>query len=104
MLTVKARFVCFAVCLSVSMACHDMVFNHQWAVDRDAQELKEANETYKLQMYRALAWTLGAFVTLFTTLAIILLTAQGSEQSWQWKWEWTQVVAWEVSLAQPSLA
>lgn len=60
------------------------------------QELKETNETYKFQMYRALAWTLGTFVTLFTFLAVALLTAQGSKQSWQWKWEWTQVVGWEV--------
>lgn len=81
------------------MAWHGMGLNHQWAVDRDAQDLNEANETYKMQMYRALAWILGAFVTLFTILAIILLTAQASEQSWQWKWEWTQLVAWKVSLA-----
>lgn len=48
-------------------------------------------------MYRALAWTLGTFVTLFTTLTIAMLAADGShEQSWQWKWEWTQVVSWEV--------
>lgn len=65
----------------------------------DEQELKETNETYKLQMYRALAWTLGTFVTLFTTLTIAMLAADGShEQSWQWKWEWTQVVSWEVCL------
>lgn len=51
-------------------------------------------------MYRALAWTLGTFVTLFTTLTIMMLAADGShEQSWQWKWEWTQVVSWEVCLA-----
>lgn len=61
------------------------------------QALKDSNETYKMQMYRALAWTLGTFVSLFVTLSVALLTAQGSQQSWQWKWEWTQVVAWEVS-------
>lgn len=61
------------------------------------QELKEVNETYKLKMFKALAWTLGAFVTLFTTLTIAMLAAEGSQQqSWEWKWEWTQVVSWEV--------
>lgn len=60
------------------------------------QELRELNETYKLNMYKALAWTLGTFVTLFTLLSIALLTADGDGQSWQWKWGWTQIVAWEV--------
>lgn len=61
------------------------------------QELRELNETYKLKMFKSLAWTLGTFVTLFTFLTVAMLTAEGSQQqSWQWKWEWVQVVSWEV--------
>lgn len=41
------------------------------------KELKELNETYKLKMYRTLAWTLGTFVTLFTLLTVAMLTAEG---------------------------
>lgn len=62
------------------------------------KELKELNETYKYKMYRALAWTLGTFVTLFTTLTVVMLSAEGSQtQSWEWKFEWINVVSWEVS-------
>lgn len=62
------------------------------------KELKELNETYKYKMFRALAWTLGTFVTLFTTLTIAMLAAEGSQtQSWEWKFEWVNVVSWEVS-------
>lgn len=61
------------------------------------KELKELNETYKYKMFRALAWTLGTFVTLFTTLTIAMLAAEGSQtQSWEWKFEWVNVVSWEV--------
>ncbi len=65
-----------------------------------SQELKELNETYKHSMYRALAWTLGTFVTLFTTLTVAMLAAEGSQtQSWEWKFEWINVVSWEVRIA-----
>eukprot|EP00752_Nemacystus_decipiens_P010031 g8944.t1 len=61
------------------------------------KELKEVNETYKYKMYRALAWTLGTFVTLFTTLTVVMLSAEGSQtQSWEWKFEWINVVSWEI--------
>lgn len=74
-----------------------VVCGYSWIASSVArQELKEINETYKLKMYKALAWTLGTFVILFTTLTVAMLTADGSQQSWQWKWEWTQVVSWEV--------
>lgn len=63
------------------------------------KELKEVNETYKYKMYRALAWTLGTFVTLFTTLTVVMLSAEGSQtQSWEWKFEWINVVSWEVRI------
>jgi len=65
-----------------------------------SKELKELNETYKHSMYRALAWTLGTFVTLFTTLTVAMLAAEGSQtQSWEWKFEWINVVSWEVRIA-----
>lgn len=61
------------------------------------KELKDLNETYKLKMFRGLAWTLGTFVTLFTTLTVAMLAAEGSQtQSWEWKFEWINVVSWEV--------
>lgn len=48
-------------------------------------------------MYRALAWTLGTFVTVVTMLTVAMLAAEGSpDQSWEWKWTWIQVVLWEV--------
>lgn len=63
------------------------------------KELKELNETYKYKMYRGLAWTLGTFVTLFTTLTVVMLSAEGSQtQSWEWKFEWINVVSWEVRI------
>lgn len=61
------------------------------------KELKDLNETYKYKMFRGLAWTLGTFVTLFTTLTVAMLAAEGSQtQSWEWKFEWINVVSWEV--------
>ena len=73
---------------------------HRTFQSNGSQELKEVNETYKHSMYRALAWTLGTFVTLFTTLTVAMLAAEGSQtQSWEWKFEWINVVSWEVRFA-----
>lgn len=64
------------------------------------KELKDLNETYKYKMFRGLAWTLGTFATLFTTLTVAMLAAEGSQtQSWEWKFEWINVVSWEVRKA-----
>lgn len=85
--------------LAVPALLTDMVFL-MWIYGTLAnmiKELRELNETYKLQMFKSLAWTLGTFVTLFTVLTVAMLAAEGSqEQSWQWKWEWVQVVSWEI--------
>ncbi|CAM9116021.1 unnamed protein product, partial [Laminaria digitata] len=85
--------------LAVPALLTDMVFL-MWIYGTLAnmiKELRELNETYKLKMFKSLAWTLGTFVTLFTVLTVAMLAAEGSqEQSWQWKWEWVQVVSWEI--------
>ncbi|CAM9296844.1 unnamed protein product [Ascophyllum nodosum] len=93
------RFVDVDPVMSIPALLTDMVYL-TWIYGTLAnmlKELKELNETYKLKMYRALAWTLGAFVTLFTMLTIAMLAAEGSpDQSWEWKWTWIQVVLWEM--------
>ncbi|CAM9286326.1 unnamed protein product [Hapterophycus canaliculatus] len=85
--------------LAVPALLFDMVFL-TWIygqLSNMLKELKDLNETYKLKMFRGLAWTLGTFVTLFTTLTVAMLAAEGSQtQSWEWKFEWVNVVSWEI--------
>lgn len=87
----------FSVCPSLPLAPNALTVVYPWLIPGTSQELKEVNETYKLKMYKGLAWTLATFVSLFTTLTVAMLAAEGSQkQSWEWKWEWIQVVSWEV--------
>ncbi|CBJ28368.1 G-protein coupled receptor [Ectocarpus siliculosus] len=85
--------------LAVPALLFDMVFL-TWIygqLSNMLKELKDLNETYKYKMFRGLAWTLGTFVTLFTTLTVAMLAAEGSQtQSWEWKFEWINVVSWEI--------
>ncbi|CAN0055145.1 unnamed protein product, partial [Choristocarpus tenellus] len=60
------------------------------------KELREKNETYKLKMYSQLAFAMASFVTLSTTLTVVMLASEGSEMTWEWEWQWANVVSWEA--------
>jgi len=58
--------------------------------------LTEFQQTYKLQMYKQLATTIGLFVTLFAIVTILIILDKSSIIQWPWQWAWAQQVLWEI--------
>ncbi|CAM9630421.1 unnamed protein product, partial [Phaeothamnion confervicola] len=60
------------------------------------QALQDANETYKLDMYTKLSWTISCSVLLFMLLAVALTAGQAGSNTWEWQWMWVQAVSWQI--------
>jgi len=58
--------------------------------------LTEFQQTYKLQMYKQLATTIGLFVTLFAIVTVLIILDKSSIIQWPWQWAWAQQVLWEI--------
>lgn len=58
--------------------------------------LGEFQQTFKLAMYRKLAWTMFIFVALFTIVSVLITLDHNQFIEWPWQLFWLQQVLWEV--------
>ena len=58
--------------------------------------LTEFQQTYKLEMYKQLATTIGLFVTLFAIVTVLIILDKSNIIHWPWQWAWAQQVLWEI--------
>ncbi|CAM9534528.1 unnamed protein product [Chrysoparadoxa australica] len=63
------------------------------------QALKDNNESFKLQMYQRLTFTVSVFSLLYTSLTLAVTasaTDDSSNDQREWQWLWVFMVSWEV--------
>lgn len=60
------------------------------------QLLEEEKETYKLNMYKRLSWTISTFVCIFACLSVLIVTFEVGNYDWLWEWFWLDSATWEV--------
>lgn len=58
--------------------------------------LNDFRQTYKLLMYRQLAFVIGIFVGLFALVTVIIMCDKFEILSWPWQYAWVQQVLWEI--------
>ena len=58
--------------------------------------LNDYRQTYKLLMYKQLAFTIGIFVGLFAFVTVLILLDKFNIITWPWQYAWVQQVLWEV--------
>ena len=66
------------------------------ALENVIKELKEKDQTAKLEMYESLAFTLAGFVFCFAVLTVIAVSSRLGLFQWPIEWEWVQLVVWPV--------
>ena len=58
--------------------------------------LNDFRQTYKLLMYRQLAFVIGIFVGFFALVTVIIMCDKFGILSWPWQYAWVQQVLWEI--------
>lgn len=58
--------------------------------------LTDYQQTYKLLMYKQLAFTIALFVGLFGFVTVLILLDKFKFIAWPWQWAWAQQVLWEI--------